>query len=321
MTVPVWVWVATIAAVVAVVAADLVLDRRPREVSLREAGLWTTAYLLLAAAFAAVLLGTAGGHVAGQFVAGFLVEYSLSIDNLFVFVVILGAFSVPRALQHRVLLIGVILALLLRAVFIVAGANLVQRFEWLLLVFGVFLLVTAWRLLRHRGDQPEHGDNAAVRALRRVVPMAGDYAGNRLHIRRDGRRVFTPLLLVFVAIGTTDLLFALDSIPAVFGLTREPYLIFTANAFALLGLRQLYFLLDGLLDRLRYLPYGLAVVLGFIGLKLIAEALHAQGVGWAPQLPTLVSLGVIIGVLATTAAASLIVARRRDPVTPGTTTQ
>ncbi|MFD2399521.1 TerC/Alx family metal homeostasis membrane protein [Prauserella oleivorans] len=215
------------------------------------------------------------------------------------------------------LLIGIIVALLLRGLFIAVGAEAIARFDWLFYVFGAFLLYTAWKLLTHSDDEDEFKENAVLRTAKRFLPATDEYNGAKLTIRRAGKRLVTPMLIVMIAIGTTDLLFALDSIPAIFGLTKEPYLVFTANAFALMGLRQLFFLIGGLLDRLVYLSQGLAVVLGFIGLKLIAETLHHHGVPWAPEIPILVSLGVIVGTLAITTVASLVKVRRdrlREPV-------
>jgi tellurite resistance protein TerC len=239
----------------------------------------------------------AGPRYGGEFFAGWITEYSLSVDNLFVFVLIMGAFAVPRAQQQTVLSVGIILALALRGLFIAVGAEAIARFDWLFYVFGAFLGYTAWKLLRHKDsdEDEEFHENAVLRLVRRL-----------------GWRWITPMVVVMIAIGTTDLLFALDSIPAIFGLTREPYLVFTANAFALMGLRQLFFLIGGLLDRLRYLNTGIAIVLSFIGVKLIVEALHHDGLSWAPEIPILVSLAVIVGTLTLTAAASLLVGRRRS---------
>lgn len=261
-----------------------------------------------------------GGEYAGQFYVGWLTEYSLSMDNLFVFVVIMSRFAVPRSFQPRALGIGIVLALLLRGAFIATGALLVQRFTWIFYVFGVFLLWTAWKLVRHgEDDENDFRENIAVRASRRLMRIPTYYDGARLTTRVGGRRRFTPLLVVLVAIGTTDLIFALDSIPAIFGLTQEPYLIVTANVFALMGLRQMYFLLGGLLDRLTYLSVGLSVVLGFIGVKLVLEALHTNSlpfinggepIPWAPEVPIWVSLCVIAATLLVTAAVSIVASRR-----------
>jgi len=297
---------ATIGGFLVAFAVDLVVvDRKPHQVTMGEAGRWVAGYLLLAVVFGLAVLALAGPSYGGQFFAGYLTEYSLSVDNLFVFVIIMATFRVPVENQHKVLLIGILLALVLRGIFIAAGAAVIARFQPVFFLFGAFLLYTAWQLLRHRNDSGEYQENAAIRWAKRVLPVTDDYEGARVFTRVGGRRMVTPMLVVMVAIGTTDLLFAVDSIPAIFGLTKEPYLVFTANAFALLGLRQLFFLLGGLLDRLVYLSQGLAVILAFIGVKLILEALHAVHVSWAPKIPILVSLAVIVGVLAVTTVASL----------------
>ena len=248
-----------------------------------------------------------GQAYAGQFYAGWLTEYSLSLDNLFVFVIIMSRFKVPASAQQTVLLIGILLALFFRSIFIVLGAAAIARYSWVFYFFGAFLVYTAWKLASHgEDDDDDFKENAVLRLVRRVVPTSDDYDGVKLRTTVDGVKLFTPMLVVMVAIGTTDVLFALDSIPAIFGLTKEPYLVFAANAFALMGLMQLYFLLGGLLDRLVYLSMGLAVILGFIGVKLILEALHTntvpfinggEHVEWAPEIPISVSLGVIVGVL------------------------
>jgi len=298
-------WVVTLVAIVAVISLDFVIvARNPHEPSLREASGWVSFYVALALAFGVGLAAFAGGRSSGEFFAGWLTEYSLSIDNLFVFIIIMSRFAVPRQYQQKVLLVGVGLALAMRGIFIALGAEAISRFDWIFYVFGAFLIYTAWKLLRS-DEENEFEENRVLRTMRRVLPTTQDYQGAALTARVDGRRLVTPMLIVMIAIGTTDLLFALDSIPAIFGLTQEAYLVFTANAFALMGLRQLYFLIGGLLDRLVYLSYGLSVVLGFIGVKLILEALHHQGVGWAPEVPILVSLGVIVGTLGVTAVASL----------------
>lgn len=297
MNLPGWVWLLTIGGLCAIIMVDFyVVARNPRRPSMRECVAWVVGYVGLAVLFGIGVLMTAGPRYGGEFFAGWITEYSLSVDNLFVFVLIMSSFAVPRAKQQLVLSVGIILALALRGVFIAVGAEAVARFDWLFYVFGAFLIYTAWKLSRHKdSDDEEFRENAVVRFVRRL-----------------GWRWITPMLIVMVAIGTTDLLFALDSIPAIFGLTREPYLVFTANAFALMGLRQLFFLVGGLLDRLYYLSTGLAIVLAFIGVKLVVEALHQDGVSWAPQIPILASLGVIVGTLTITAVASLIAARWRD---------
>jgi tellurite resistance protein TerC len=312
LDVPLWGWIATIGAILALIALDfLTVSRHPHEVRLREAAAWSTVYIGIALAFGVLVWAVWGGDAGVEYLAGWLLEKSLSVDNLFVFVIIMATFAVPAAYQHRVLLFGVTAALVMRAVFIAVGAAAIQRFSVTFLVFGGLLIWTAVQLFRHRDQDPDVEDNPVLRWARRRLPATDHYDGARLTTTEAGRRVVTPLFFVFLAIGTTDLLFALDSIPAVFGVTQEPYLVFTANAFALLGLRALYFLLRGLLDRLVYLSTGLSVILAFIGVKLILTFLHDLNPA-IPHIPTPVSLAVILGVLAITTAAS-VVAARRDP--------
>ncbi|EHR51961.1 integral membrane protein, TerC family [Saccharomonospora marina XMU15] len=312
LNLPVWVWLVTIAGLTAIICFDFYLvSRNPRHPSLRECTIWVCCYVSLAALFGVVVLLAAGPQYGGEFFAGWITEYSLSVDNLFVFVIIMTSFAVPREYRQKVLLIGIVIALLMRGAFIAVGAEAISRFDWLFYVFGAFLLYTAWKLLAHSDDEDdEFKENAVLRLAKRFLPATDTYDGAAMTTRVDGRRMVTPMLIVMIAIGTTDLLFALDSIPAIFGLTKEPYLVFTANAFALMGLRQLFFLIGGLLDRLVYLSTGLAVVLGFIGLKLISETLHHHGVPWAPEVPILASLAVILGTLAITTVASLVKVRR-----------
>jgi tellurite resistance protein TerC len=305
------VWAGTLVALTGVLVVDLlIIGRRPHEPSVRESSLWVAFYVGLALLFGAGLWLTLGASVAG------LTEYSLSVDNLFVFVIIMARFAVPRQYQQKVLLVGIILALVMRGGFIAAGAALISQFTWVFYLFGAFLIYTAINLARHgESSEEEFTENVLIRWSRRALPISRGYQGARLTVRENGRRMFTPMLIVMIAIGTTDLIFALDSIPAIFGITHEPYLVFTANVFALMGLRQLYFLLGGLLDRLIYLSHGLAVVLGFIGVKLILEALAennlrfvngGEHVGWAPHIPIWLSLLVILGTLAVATVASLV---------------
>ena len=313
------VWLGTVAGLVLLLVTDFFLAvRRPHEPSAREAALWSGFYVALAVAFGVGVLLVSGPRHGGEFFAGWLTEYSLSVDNLFVFVVLLARFKVPSEHQQRVLLIGIALALVLRGLFIAVGSAAIERFSWIFYGFGAFLLYTAWSLLSSRDDH-EVSDNAVLRLARRVLATTDDYHGARVVAKVAGRRMVTPMLLVMLAVGTTDVLFALDSIPAIFGLTKEPYLVFTANAFALLGLRQLYFVLGGLLDRLRYLGIGLSVVLAFIGVKLVLEALHTnslpflnggEAVGWAPAIPVWISLAVIVAAVGLTTVVSLAVDRR-----------
>ncbi len=311
MDVSMTVWVVTLVATLAVLSMDfIIVARNPREPSMREATLWVIFYVSLAMLFGVGLSIAAGGRPGGEFFAGWLTEYSLSVDNLFVFLIIMAKFSVPRQYQQKVLLIGVALALVLRGIFIAVGAEAISRFDWVFFIFGAFLIYTAYKLVVEAADDDdEFEENKLIKFVQRRFPLSSEYDRARLLTRVSGKRMITPMFIVILTIGTTDLLFALDSIPAIFGLTQEPYLVFTANVFALMGLRQLYFLIGGLLDRLVYLSYGLAIVLGFIGVKLIFEALHHRGVHWAPEIPILVSLGVIVGTLTLTAIASLIKSR------------
>ena len=311
MDVSMTVWAVTLVVTLAVLSMDFfIVARNPREPSLREATLWVIFYVSLAVLFGVGLSIAAGGRPGGEFFAGWLTEYSLSVDNLFVFLIIMAKFSVPRQYQQKVLLIGVALALVLRGIFIALGAEAISRFDWVFFIFGAFLIYTAYKLVVEAADDDdEFEENKLIKFVQRRFPLSSEYDRARLLTRVSGKRMITPMFIVILTIGTTDLLFALDSIPAIFGLTQEPYIVFTANVFALMGLRQLYFLIGGLLDRLVYLSYGLAIVLGFIGVKLIFEALHHRGVHWAPEIPILVSLGVIVGTLTLTAIASLIKSR------------
>jgi tellurite resistance protein TerC len=325
VSVPLWLWFATIGGLATVILLDLlVVGRRPHAVSVGEAARWVAVYVALAVVFSLGLWAFAGGQAAGEFFAGYITEYSLSVDNLFVFVVIMAAFAVPAAYQHRVLLLGIVIALVLRGVFIAMGAAAINTFSWVFYVFAAVLIATAVKLARQGADHDEqpYRENLALRAMRRVFPVTDDYHGARSFVRVNGRRIVTPMLVVMVAIGSTDLLFALDSIPAIFGLTQDSYLVFTANAFALMGLRQLYFLLGSLLSKLVYLSYGLAVILGFIGVKLVLHALHENTLPFlnagepvpAPEASIAVSLSVIVGVLLITTVASLVKVRR-NPTT------
>ena len=300
-------WLITIGAFVLVLGLDLAVAARkgPHVIGVGEATRWVLFYVALAVAFGIGLGVVSGGEFATQFFAGYLTEYSLSVDNLFVFVIIMASFAVPQEHQHKVLLFGIVLALVLRGLFIAVGAAVISAFSWVFFLFGAFLIYTAVKLAKERDAEPEVSENALLRLMERVLPTTSEYDGAKVVTRISGKRVVTPLLLVMIAIGSTDILFALDSIPAIFGLTDEPYIVFTANAFALMGLRQLFFLLDGLLDRLVYLSIGLAVILGFIGVKLILEAAHQNISHVFPEIPILVSLGVIVVVLAVTTIASL----------------
>jgi tellurite resistance protein TerC len=305
-------WAATIAVIILLLAVDLAVGAlRPHAVGFAEATAWSVFYIAVALAFGVVLGLVVGWDIGSQYFAGYLVEKSLSVDNLFVFVVIISTFAVPAEHQQKVLTFGIVMALVMRAIFIAVGAALLQLFSFMFLVFGLLLIWTAVQLYRHRDEDPEVEDNALVRFTRRVLPTTTEYEGGRLVTRVGGRRAVTPLFIVLIAIGSTDLLFALDSIPAVFGVTDEPFLVFTANAFALLGLRALFFLVQGLLDRLVYLSTGLAVVLAFIGVKLVLHWGHTLSDA-VPEIPTLGSLVVIVAILAVTTVASLA-RSRRDP--------
>jgi tellurite resistance protein TerC len=304
-------WILTLAAVGGLLALDvLVSARRTGAVQFREAVGWSGFYIVVALAFGVVLGAVAGWDLAGQYFAGYVVEKSLSIDNLFVFVIIIAAFAVPVEHQSRALTIGITLALILRAVFIALGAALLEAFSFTFVIFGVILIATAVQLLRHRHHDPSIKDNPVVAAARRTLPVTDRYHDARLITQIAGRRYVTPMLLVLLAIGTTDMLFALDSIPAVFGVTRHPYIVFCANAFALLGLRALFFLVTGLLDRLIYLSVGLSAILAFIGVKLVLHFIHLHNAA-VPEISTAVSLAAILTVLAITTAASLISSRAR----------
>ena len=323
MTVPLWVWGVTFVGVLGLVVFDFYAHvRTPHEPTFRESAIWSTVYIGLAIVFGIGLTMVWGTNHGGEYFAGYITEKSLSVDNLFVFLIIMTRFAVPRIYQQKVLLVGVAIALFLRGLFIWAGAAAIAQFSWVFYIFGAFLIYTGIKLAREdhdSGTPAQYHENAALRLIRRFVPTTPEYHGDRLTVSRSGRRLVTPMLVVMIAIGSTDVLFALDSIPAIFGLTKEPYIVFTTNAFALLGLRQLYFLLGGLLRRLVYLSEGLALILGFIGVKLILEALHTnelpfinggEHVAWAPEIPIWVSLTVILGTLTVATVASLLKTRR-----------
>ena len=323
MHVSVWTWTITAAVILGLFVFDFFAHvRTPHEPTLRESAFWSTVYVSIALAFGGFVAWRWGGVHAGEYYAGFVTEKALSVDNLFVFVVIMAKFAVPRVYQQKVLLLGIVMALVMRGVFIAVGAAAIDAYSWVFYLFGLFLLLTAVKLLRESDEPVAHEkqrEGRIERIVKRVLRTADHYDGDRLVTRVDGRRMITPLLTVLVVIGFTDVLFALDSIPAIYGLTQEAYLVFTANAFALMGLRQLYFLLGGLLDRLIYLSYGLALILGFIGVKLVLHALHENTLGFVnggeavpvPEVSTALSLGVIGGTLLVTTVASLVVSGRR----------
>lgn len=313
---PFWFEVTSITVLLLIITADLILAvKRPHIPSTQESSIWVGAYVGLALVFAALMYVFAGPEPAGQFIAGWVTEYSLSIDNLFVFVIIMARFSVPRKYQQEVLLIGIIIALILRAIFILLGASLIENFSWIFYIFGAFLLYTAVGQAVQKTEGIQEKESGVIRMLRRRVAISTEFDGAKLLTTVGSKRMFTPMIIVLIAIGTTDLVFALDSIPAIFGITQSPFIVFTANVFALMGLRQLYFLLGDLIDKLVYLKYGIAFILGFIGVKLIAHALHTnelpflnggQQIEWAPEISTTVSLGVILASLAVSVLASLI---------------
>jgi len=316
MNVPVWVWLVTVGVATLFLLVDVFfIGRRPHEPSMSESARHLAFFVAAAVLFGAGVWAFAGGRYAGEFYAGWLTEYSLSVDNLFIFLIIMGRFAVPRHLQQSALLVGIILALVLRGAFIAVGAAAISSFSAIFYLFGAFLVWTAVKLAREGETDPgDYHENALIGWTKRHLAATDRYHGSKLVVREAGKRVITPMAIVLVALGTTDLLFALDSIPAIYGLTSEPYLVLMANLFALMGLRQLYFLIGGLLRRLVYLTLGLSFLLLFIGVKLILHALHenelpfvngGEPVGWAPDIPIWLSLLVIVATLTVTAAASL----------------
>ncbi|MEJ1115018.1 TerC family protein [Paenarthrobacter sp. CCNWLY172] len=316
MQLPVWFEIGSFVVLGIILLIDLLLVvKRPHEPSMKEAGLWVAFYVGLALLFAVAMFIFAGAEYGGQFVAGWVTEYSLSIDNLFVFIIIMARFSVPRKYQQEVLMVGIIIALILRGIFIALGAVVIEQFSWVFYIFGAFLLWTAWKQAKDSGEDEEDTENPLIARLRKVLPMSEKFDGNKIRTTVDGKKVFTPMLIVFITIGLTDLLFAVDSIPAIFGLTQSAFIVFTANIFALMGLRQLYFLLGGLMTRLVYLKHALSVILAFIGVKLVLHAMHVnelpfinggQHIEWAPEIPTYVSLAVIVGTIVIAVVASLL---------------
>ncbi|ASY15606.1 tellurite resistance protein TerC [Candidatus Planktophila sulfonica] len=306
MDVSLLVWSVTVGAILLLVIADLLtVSAKPHEVKFREAAGWSIFYIGIAIGFGIWVWQQYGSQMGTEFFAAYLVEKSLSVDNLFVFVIILAQFAVPSAFHQRVLLIGVILALVLRAIFIAVGAAALQAFAFTFVIFGAILIWTGVGLFKHWDEDPEPGDNAIVKRIRKRITMVDEFHGTKLFIRQNGKRIATPMFLVMIAIGSTDLLFALDSIPATFGVTSETFLVFSANAFALLGLRALYFLVKGLLDRLIYLSLGLSIILMFIGVKLIMTYLHEEFTS-IPKISTPVGLAVIGTILVISTVASLI---------------
>ena len=305
------IWIASIVVLVAVFILDfVVVDARPHVFGPKQAARWVIAYIIGALLFAVFVWNYFGAEYGQQFLAGWITEYSLSVDNLFVFIVLMSSFAVPEMLKHRVLLVGVALAIVLRGILIIVGAAAIARFTATFYVFAAFLMYTAITVWRSHDEEPDPDGNGLVRLVEKYVPTSREYVNSKLTVRIDGKRFITPLFLVILAVGTTDLLFALDSIPAVFGLTQEPYLVFAANAFALMGLRQLYFLLDGLLSKIIYLARGLAIILGFIAIKLFLEAIDGTTDLHPPHITIIQSLMFIGTVLGVTVITSLTAVRR-----------
>jgi tellurite resistance protein TerC len=326
MNIPPWVWILTVGLTGAVLLVDVVIiGRRPHVPSMAEAGRYLAMYVVFAVLFGAGVWYFSGADFAAQYYAGWLTEYSLSVDNLFVFLIIMAKFGVPEKLQQTALMVGIVIALILRGIFIAIGAAAINQFSWIFYVFGAFLIYTAVRLAREGGsDDDEFKENRILKWVESRFPATNEWQGTKLAIRSNGSRIITPMFIVILALGTTDLLFALDSIPAIFGLTQEPFLVLTANIFALMGLRQLYFLIGGLLKRLVYLGIGLAFLLSFIGIKLILHAAHVNELPFindghpvrgAPDISIGQSLTVIIVILAITTIASLLKSRKDNAVT------
>lgn len=320
LEIPLWFEIGTYVVLGLILAFDIWWAfHRPHVPKTMESALWISFYVLLALIFSGLMFVFAGAEHAGQFVAGWLTEYSLSIDNLFVFLLIMGRFAVPRKYQQELLMIGIILALAFRGVFILLGAALIANFSWVFYIFGLFLIYTAFNQAFTGHEDEAETENRLIRMLRKRIAITDEFDGAKLRTMVDGRRVWTPVLVVLIALGTTDLVFALDSIPAIFGITQEPFIVFTANVFALMGLRQLYFLLGDLVEKLVYLKYGIAAILAFIGVKLFLHAMHenelpfingGEHIEWAPEIGTFESLGVIVAAMAVAVIASMIKLRR-----------
>ncbi len=315
-------WIITVALILIMLTVDFVGHvRKPHAPTIKEAAVWSAIYIAIAVIFGGIIYFAYGHQMGVEYFAGYLTEKSLSLDNLFVFILIMAAFKVPREDQQKVLLFGIVVALILRTVFILLGAAVIENFSWVFYIFGAFLIWTAIHQAMPKKEEDEYHESALIRKLRTVLPLTDSYVGDRVFVKIDGKRMVTPMLIVMVAIGSADLLFAVDSIPAIFGLTQDPYLVFAANAFSLLGLRQLFFLVDGLLERLVYLNYGLAVILGFIGIKLVLHALHVnelpfinngQPILGAPEITIGQSMFVIVGTLVVTTVASLAKSKRDE---------
>lgn len=316
-----WFEVISMVVITGILLADLlIVFKRPHIPSTKESSLWVTFYGLLAVVFGFIILSLFGATKASEFFAGWLTEYSLSIDNLFVFVIIMTRFAVPKKYQQEVLMVGVVLALVLRGIFILIGAALIEQFSWIFYIFGAFLLYTAYHQAFRSHSDEEETESKLITSLRKRIQVSEDYDGAKIRTVVNGKKMFTPMLMVFAAIALTDVMFAFDSIPAIFGITTDPFIVFTANVFALMGLRQLYFLLGGLLDRLEYLKYGIAFILGFIGFKLVSHAMHVnelpfinggEHIEWAPEISSNTSLIVIVASIAISAVASVVSASRK----------
>ncbi|MCW2666666.1 MAG: Integral rane protein TerC [Frankiales bacterium] len=314
MDVPFWLWMTLAATVVIGLAVDLLAHRKAHIIGFREAAWWSALWVGLAIVFGGLVFAVLGSTAGVEYTTAWLLEKSLSVDNLFVFALIFGYFKVPREYQHRVLFFGVLGALIFRGIFLAAGVAIVSRFTAVLFVFAAILLYSAWKLLQDEDDSFDPSTSVAVRMLRKIIPVRDEYAGTKFFVKEAGRRVATPLLAVVVAIEAADLVFAVDSVPAVLAVSDDPFIVYASNAFAILGLRALYFLLSGLLDRFHYLSKGLAIILGFIGVKLILQASHKVIDTSIPEIPSLASLGVIIAVLAASIVLSLRRPLRTEPV-------
>jgi tellurite resistance protein TerC len=317
-----WFEVISMVVITGILLADLlIVFKRPHIPSTKESSLWVAFYAGLAVIFGIIIAQLFGAAKATEFFAGWLTEYSLSIDNLFVFVIIMTRFSVPKKYQQEVLMVGVVLALILRGIFIVVGAALIEQFSWIFYIFGAFLLYTAYHQAFRSHDDEEESESKLIQMLRKRIHVSDGFDGAKVRTVVNGKKVFTPMIVVFAAIALTDVMFAFDSIPAIFGITTDPFIVFTANVFALMGLRQLYFLLGGLLDKLEYLKYGIAFILAFIGFKLVAHAMHVnelpfinggQHIDWAPEISSNTSLIVIVSAIAVSAIVSVISARKKS---------
>ncbi len=316
-----WFEVISMVVITGILLADLlIVFKRPHIPSTKESTLWVSFYAALAVIFGLIILSLFGATKASEFYAGWLTEYSLSIDNLFVFVIIMTRFAVPKKYQQEVLMVGVVLALVLRGIFIIVGAALIEQFSWIFYLFGAFLLYTAYHQAFRSHEDEEETESKLIQMLRKRIHVSDGFDGAKIRTVVNGKKVFTPMIVVFAAIALTDVMFAFDSIPAIFGITTDPFIVFTANVFALMGLRQLYFLLGGLLDKLEYLKYGIAFILGFIGFKLVSHAMHVnelpfinggKHIEWAPEIDSNTSLVVIILSIAVSAGVSVISANRK----------